>query len=488
MSGTGFGKGLLVAVALAAVVLAFAPAPADAQSNETEGRIAARRLSDGRIEFALQLRSGSEWGERILPQRRYFPASSQLRWLTSSAVAADGAEVRIAARRLADGRVEFALQPRGESGWGERILPSRRYFPASSHDRWLHSSPVVVAGMDADASGQDELPLPAMLFADSIRTERRAEISELVKKVLRFYSDRYGIAPPDFSIHIGVDTDPGIGAYTQGDAIYVGWHFVDSDTLGTALAHEYFHILAQHLQRLPAGEADSSPAWLIEGTATYAGDVYEEANKIRTWDQIRSSWIWESAVLPVSLSSMESWREFQQWGFVSYHLAALATEWLVNYAGDNSYIEYWLLLADAEWPSAFEAAFGLSTDEFYRVFTRDHERELASTFDWMLGTVIGPEDDPIGDAELWAHPAGGGRSRFGRTGMDGSFGLAVPGGSYTIGVYRRPTGAWEVVGWYGVGGFTTARDRATAIVLDGANVTGIEIRLPAALVDLPSIP
>ena len=56
------------------------------------------------------------------------------------------AEVRITARQLEDGRVEFALQQRVDGEWGERILPSSRFFPADvGHNRWLNSSPVTVS-------------------------------------------------------------------------------------------------------------------------------------------------------------------------------------------------------------------------------------------------------------------------------------------------------------------------------------------------------
>ena len=56
-----------------------------------------------------------------------------------------GTEVRITAMRLEDGRIEVALQEREGSGWGERILPARRFFPASGReDRWLSSSPITV--------------------------------------------------------------------------------------------------------------------------------------------------------------------------------------------------------------------------------------------------------------------------------------------------------------------------------------------------------
>lgn len=71
--------------------------------------------------------------------------------------AADGeAEVRISARQLEDGRVEFGLQQRVDGRWGERVLPRSRYFPADATiNRWLNSTPmaVSVAGADDLAEG-----------------------------------------------------------------------------------------------------------------------------------------------------------------------------------------------------------------------------------------------------------------------------------------------------------------------------------------------
>ena len=104
-------------------------------SDEVNGRIVARRLADGRTEFGFQ----PEGAERILPRSRYFPANARVdRWLQSSPVTVDDQEIgRINARLLADGRIEFALRPVD----GERILPRSRYFPATARvDRWLRSS------------------------------------------------------------------------------------------------------------------------------------------------------------------------------------------------------------------------------------------------------------------------------------------------------------------------------------------------------------
>jgi ABC-type branched-subunit amino acid transport system substrate-binding protein len=55
-------------------------------------------------------------------------------------------EVRIAARPLADGRTEVALQQRMGSEWGEYITPDARFLPPDANvDRWHHSSPITVA-------------------------------------------------------------------------------------------------------------------------------------------------------------------------------------------------------------------------------------------------------------------------------------------------------------------------------------------------------
>lgn len=134
----------------ALLVLAAGAVGALAQSQlaESEVRISARQLEDGRIEFALQPRDGDGWGERLLPAQRKFPAEpGHDRWLYSSPLDVfDEFTIRIAARRLEDGRTEFALQPQQGAvagRWGDLLLPSSRFFPVSVDvDRWLNSSPL----------------------------------------------------------------------------------------------------------------------------------------------------------------------------------------------------------------------------------------------------------------------------------------------------------------------------------------------------------
>lgn len=132
-------------------------------------RIVARLIDDGRAEFGLQ--SGGEsgdWNARILPQRRFLPAGAAIgRWLVSSPLAIDVADgsggsvqTRIAARRGANQRIEFALQLRdGDGGWGERFLPQRRFLPGNSRrGAWLVGSALELRGLEP--AGAPSLPAP----------------------------------------------------------------------------------------------------------------------------------------------------------------------------------------------------------------------------------------------------------------------------------------------------------------------------------------
>ena len=80
------GLWVVAGVVLFALVASATPIAASASNREAEVRIAAKRLDDGRTEFALQLRGADgEWGERILPRSRFFPADPAVgRWLASS--------------------------------------------------------------------------------------------------------------------------------------------------------------------------------------------------------------------------------------------------------------------------------------------------------------------------------------------------------------------------------------------------------------------
>ena len=134
-----------IAVALAAQCLVSVSSGPDEPSSveapgQTQvpdfpaGRIMARRLDDGRVEFAYR----PEGGNIILPRKRFFPASSQVgRWANSTLIAVDRAAFgRISARLLKTGGIEFSFLTIER----QRLLPPKRIFPASSRGRWLRSA------------------------------------------------------------------------------------------------------------------------------------------------------------------------------------------------------------------------------------------------------------------------------------------------------------------------------------------------------------
>ena len=145
---------------VAAGVLVASPA-AGQESSPTAGqvRITARKLDDGRVEFGLQQRAGSSdaWGQRQLPRARFLPTSATAgRWLNSSPLSINDNQARITARKLDDGRIEFGLQQRSTSAdtWGQRQLPRARFLPTSATaGRWLNSSPLATTATATSTAG-----------------------------------------------------------------------------------------------------------------------------------------------------------------------------------------------------------------------------------------------------------------------------------------------------------------------------------------------
>ena len=151
---------VVVALAVLAGTVVSAAASGQESTDEVVVRIVARKLAGGKVEFGLQQRRGDDaWGERLLPRVRLFPTTARAdRWLASSALALAVGDVRIVARKLAGGKVEFGLQRRGgDDAWGERLLPRVRLFPTTARvDRWLASS--ALALRDPPAGSATEPP------------------------------------------------------------------------------------------------------------------------------------------------------------------------------------------------------------------------------------------------------------------------------------------------------------------------------------------
>ena len=168
--------GTLAAVAVAASALAVTPAMAqDSETSDapaTTVRIQARKVESGKVEFGLQLDGQREW----LPRARLFPypTASVGQWLFASPYTmSDGTIVRIQAQLLANGRIEFGLQLNSDQTW----LPRARFFPYDTADvgTWLFSSPFSV-GTDTGVFVGGDAGVPSGAPAGTPRNLRVAAV------------------------------------------------------------------------------------------------------------------------------------------------------------------------------------------------------------------------------------------------------------------------------------------------------------------------
>lgn len=103
----------------------------------------------------------------------------------------------------------------------------------------------------------------------------------------------------------------------------------------------------------------------------------------------------------------------------------------------------------------------------------------------IRGAIVDPDGRPVAGVLLWAWQGDINNSRSGQTGSDGTFVIRVPDGSYQLDVYAAPGGA--CAGVYSGEGITTNYEEAVWITVEGTDVEGITIRLPALPEDLPGI-
>ena len=104
----------------------------------------------------------------------------------------------------------------------------------------------------------------------------------------------------------------------------------------------------------------------------------------------------------------------------------------------------------------------------------------------IQGIVLGPDRAPVEGIGLWAWSGERTNSGYGETRSDGTFTIFVSDGVFTLNIYVPGEGC-TFVGRYGPDGFTTVRELATRLKVDGAGIVGIEIVLPADPDALPFI-
>ena len=306
--------GLAVAAAallLAALIGSLGIGQTAAQSGPGEEqisvRIVARNADNDRVELGL-IEDGQSADSAILPSVRFLSwatvdEADATDWRYSSAVEISGGErsatVRIAARGLRGDRIELALQRRNaDDEWSDLPAPQSRFFTrATTHTRWLRSSPIQVAA-DPPPAAQPSGPVAVVTEqAPAIDALNCEPASPAVGETITCSADLGGGEPDSWAWSGGGDPAEGDEASFTTSFDSVGDQTISltvANTLGDASASTTFAV-----QDAPADEELQAPvidavsckptAPVVDETITCSANLSGGAPASRAWQTANGS-------------------------------------------------------------------------------------------------------------------------------------------------------------------------------------------------------
>ena len=364
--------------------------------------------------------------------------------------------------------------------------------------------------------------LPRLVFPGGASDELQARVREDLEAVLSFYRDQYGIqANPDFTIYAAKDVDALIQAWKDdGEDVddaraastralwnrAAGWaggeivvkqsswpEDLSTDEAAWArytITHEYFHILQWQLRDTGNGAS----RWLAEGTASWIDDEHKVLDGEQTWADLRDGHL--SAIINDTPTLRSTEHDNTQW---EYTLGWLATDQITAGTAPGFPLEFWRQLSSTgigphgrwtstpDWRTALQHVSGQTAAEFYAGFDA-WQREQAATnpatagsYDdnWIRGKVTDESGAPVAGVFVNAirveGETGVGWNQRGETDADGSFAVRAP----ETGEYRLSVDIDDnCTGYYSRGELVAEKEEAQPVRVAGADVDGIEIRVP----------
>lgn len=333
---------------------------------------------------------------------------------------------------------------------------------------------------------------PRVEFPDTFTPARRTELRALVDEVVDFFARHIGIRVPGLTFHLGTATPDGhCGGYGN-RVIYL------QQSCFSARAHEYSHAIQEYYATIEEDgrwsyvwvryeDSQISPRWMTEGVANYWSHRYHDETSEQTYDGRIMADIVAVRRIATRLRDLE--RDLSIGGDVhaNYSLGTLAIDWLVNRAGEAAITDFYRQRpSHPDWQSTFLAVFGMTADDFYRMFEERRARDFPP-YARVTGSVRGPDGEPLENVRVRAGPMGpDGADWQAVTGPDGAFEHPVQPGAYRIAFTSLPDDDCHF-GWYGGDAdLISWGEEATPVVVGGVGVTGIDIRLSAAPAELAS--
>lgn len=114
---------------------------------------------------------------------------------------------------------------------------------------------------------------------------------------------------------------------------------------------------------------EAGPRWLDSGSTGFLGPQARDTAGVESYQDHRQWLVGRALYMDTPLSDMETRTGFDTAGSYSYEYVALAGELLAYSADPAALMRYYTLLKHGTtWQKAFEAAFGMTVEEFYELF------------------------------------------------------------------------------------------------------------------------
>ena len=332
------------------------------------------------------------------------------------------------------------------------------------------------------------VPEPRVEFIGAFTdAERIAWVREL-KDAQVFYAERFGVVASDFTAYFGDDLDAlneifrelhgedrsipfTCGGMAPAKTLFIILEGCVDEVRqrGGPIAHEYFHIIQQDLLgRSLLADGPVVPTWLVEGSAVYANMLMEEVRYPGILSRVRegvwSRWSALARPLPDAFDSDDEGME-EHSGVLAYGIGFLAVEWLVGRTSPQALMDYF---RQGGGQPQFEAAFGMSWDEFHAAFEK-HRASVAPPYEWMIGgAVLDPEGEPLEGIQVLAILRRPGEAPLpagdAHTDERGEFVFRGPGRLFILALAmvcpdgNQLTGPWAFLGEWGADGFAASED------------------------------
>ena len=266
---------------------------------------------------------------------------------------------------------------------------------------------------------------PVLVFLGEIAPTDKAAYESEVEGVATFFSERFEVGKAESTFFVGADAEsvdqihwmlfeegpePDLCHRRQVPATI---HLASCEQpFKSLVGRTYFYVLRDQLgpwSDLPPAEDGydrRGPQWLVLGTREYANAAYRAATGSETYDELRTAQIAnaKNTALPMSSTETGDGRDTAGW-WETAGLGFLASERLVERAGDAALFEYFRLLPSSEnWQEAFQAAFSVTVADFYEAF-ETHRANVASPLPHLTADGGGTTMFFLGDVPSAAQAA-----------------------------------------------------------------------------------